>query len=96
MLNLLNSMHENIYLVTVLLYNNNVSMKYLWYERTMICTGIWVMAWNDRLELQYGDKKMGKWVKEKQTIIDLLVITSIISVIILMVYYQKSIYPFGK
>lgn len=44
-------MHENIYLVTVLLYNNNVSMKYLWYERTMICTGIWVMAWNDRLEL---------------------------------------------
>ncbi|MCI9033193.1 MAG: YfhO family protein [Lachnospiraceae bacterium] len=39
---------------------------------------------------------MGKWVKEKQTIIDLLVITSIISVIILMVYYQKSIYPFGN
>lgn len=39
---------------------------------------------------------MGKWVKEKQIIIDLLVITSIISVIILMVYYQKGIYPFGS
>ncbi len=39
---------------------------------------------------------MGKWVKEKQTIIDLLVITSIISVLILMVYYQKGIYPFGS